>query len=154
MRNTLLFLVLVALLALIPLMIRHNDHTAIVRGYLPVEMGSMESHWVYLEGEGRMLDSTTIAGGTFELNSKVGKRAMEVVLTIPDCKLEQPLTLRPGKEIELHISLDEYYRQRAAMEIIETRARLDENGLSLPDSVWSVLRDELIERYLQNSRRQ
>lgn len=153
MKNTTLLLILLIILGLIPAMVLRNDHTAVVRGYLPVEMGSMESHWVYLEEEGRMLDSTTIAGGTFELNTKVGKKEMMVLLTIPDCKLEQPLTLRPGKEIELHISLDEYYRQRAAMEIIETRARLDENGLSLPDSVWSVLREELIERYLQNSRR-
>ncbi len=154
MRNTLIFLVLVAVLALTPFIIRHNNRTAIVRGYLPTEMGSMESHWVYLQTEGLRLDSTTIAEGYFELQAKVRKRQVEVLLSIPDCGLEQPLMLRPGKEIELHISLDEYYRQRAAMEMIEARARLDENGLSLPDSVWSVLRDELIERYLQNSRRE
>ena len=152
MKNTTILLILLLVVGLIPAMVLRNNHTATVRGYLPVEMGSMESHWVYLEEEGHRLDSTTISEGRFELTTQVPKQEMEVVLTIPDCKLEQELTLRPGKEIELHISLDEYYRQCATMEMIEARARLDERGVSLPDSVWNELREVLIEEYLQKKR--
>ncbi len=150
MKNALILLILLVVLGLIPAMVLRNDHTAMVRGYLPVEMGSMEYHWVYLKDQERVLDSTTIAAGRFKLQAEVGTSQIEALLLIPDCGVQQPLTLRPGKEIELRISLDEYYRQRAEWEIIETRARLDENGLSLPDSVWSELRDVLIERYLKN----
>ena len=152
MKNTTILLILLIVVGLIPAMVLRNNHTATVRGYLPVEMGSMESHWVYLEEEGHRLDSTTISEGSFELTTQVPKQEMGVVLTIPDCKLEQELTLRPGKEIELHISLDEYYRQCATMEMIEARARLDERGVSLPDSVWNELREVLIEEYLQKKR--
>lgn len=152
MKNTTLLLILLIVLGLIPTMVLRNNHTATLRGYLPVEMGSMESHKVYLEAEGQRLDSTIVSEGRFELNTRVGKQEMKVLLTIPDCKLEQPLTLRPGKEIELHISLDAYYRQCATMEMIEARARLDERGVSLPDSVWNELREVLIEEYLQKKR--
>ncbi len=149
MKNLSILLILLVVVAFIPAMVHRNDHTAVVRGTFPDELSKgVDSHWVYLQGEDQVLDSTVVGAGRFELVTEIGSSHKTAVVTMPDFDLRQTVVLRPGHEIEIRISLEEYYRQRAERELLETQARLDEHGVSIPDSIWVQVRDALIENYL------
>lgn len=149
MRNTILLLALIALIGLIPWMVSRNNHTATVSGSFPDELTGVDYSWVYLRDEQGVLDSCVVSENRFKLQTEVAQRQLSATVEIPCCSLTQHVTLRPDHEIALRVSLDEYYRKKAEMTAIETMARLDKNGISLPDSTWRMLRDSLVQALIE-----
>lgn len=149
MRNTLILLFLVAIMALIPFMVSRNDHTAAVVGSFPDELMGVNYQWVYLKEGEELLDSCMVNEHCFELQAKIGQNELEATVEIPCCSLSQPITLRPQHEIHIRVSLDEYYRQRVESSLNETLARLDQKGISIPDSIWTQMRDSLLKAFIE-----
>lgn len=149
MRNTLILLFLVAVVALIPFMVSRNNHTATVVGSFPDELTGVNYQWVYLKGEEELLDSCMVNEHRFELQAEIGQNELEAIVEIPCCSLSQSVTLRPQHEICIRVSLDEYYRQRVERSLNETLARLDHRGLSIPDSIWTQMRDSLLKAFIE-----
>ncbi len=149
MRNTLTLLFLVAVVALIPFMVSRNNHTATVIGSFPDELTGVNYQWVYLWGGEELLDSCMVSEHRFELHAEIGQTELEASLEIPCCSLSQSITLRPQHEIRICVSLDEYYRQRVERSLNETLARLDQRGLSIPDSIWTQMRDSLLKAFIE-----
>lgn len=154
MRNTLILLVLIAIIGLIPWMVSRNKHTATVRGTFPDELTGVDYNWVYLHCDEEVLDSCIIADNRFELTAEVNDQRRIATVMIPCCSLTQQVTIRPRHEIAIRVSLDEYYRKKAEMTIIETMARLDSSGVSLPDSIWNQLRDSLVKAFIELNAKQ
>lgn len=149
MRNTFIALLLVAVLGLIPWMVSRNNRTATIHGSFPEELVGVDYNWVYLRSESEILDSCIVSENRFELSTEVGTRQMTARVEIPCCSLEQKLTLRPDQEIELRVSLDEYYRRKVEYALHEATARLDEHGLSIPDSLWLQMRDSVLKVFIE-----
>lgn len=149
MRNSLILLLLIATLALIPWMVSRHNRMATVRGSFPDELRGVDFNWVYLRGENGILDSCIVSQNRFELKTKVDKRAITAAIDIPCCSLTQELTLRPDHEIEVRVSLDEYYRRQVEYSLHEAVARLDEHGLSIPDSLWVQMRDSVLKIFIE-----
>lgn len=149
MRNTILLLTLVALIGLIPWMVSRNNHTATVHGSFPEELTGVDYNWVYLTSEEGVLDSCIVSKNRFELQTEVNQRQLAATIEIPCCSLSQGLTLRPDHKIEVRVSLDEYYRRKVEYALHEATARLDEHGLSIPDSLWMQMRDSVLKVFIE-----
>lgn len=149
MRNTWMLLFLVAVVALIPFMVSRNNHTATIVGSFPEELTGVNYQWVYLKGGEGLLDSCMVQEHRFELQAEIGQYELDAIVEIPCCSLSQTITLRPQDEIHIRVSLDEYYRQRVESSLNETLARLDQRGLSIPDSIWTQMRDSLLKAFIE-----
>lgn len=150
MRNTFILLFLALIVGLIPWMVSRNNHTATVRGTFPEELVGVDYNWVYLRSEeGSLLDSCIVSENRFELKTDIPSRQLGALIEIPCCSLSQSLTLRPDHEIEVRVSLDEYYRRQVEYSLHEAVARLDEHGLSIPDSLWVQMRDSVLKVFIE-----
>lgn len=139
---------MVAVVALIPFMVSRNNHTATVVGSFPEELTGVNYQWVYLKEGAECLDSCIVSEHRFELQAEIGQNELDATVEIPCCSLSQSITLRSQHEIRIRVSLDEYYRQRVESSLNETLARLDERGVSIPDSIWTQMRDSLLKAFI------
>lgn len=151
MKDTTIFALLLLVIAASALLgTRNRSRKATIKGTFAAEIGGVNYQWTYLRrnADDAVLDSCLILDNRFTLSGEIPDADFPCRVVSPKLGMDTPLQLNPQQVIALNISAEDY-REQMEEALEEAIARLDEHGVSLPDSVWkrdSLHRKELPER--------
>lgn len=143
MKDTTIFALLLLVIAASALLgTRNRTRKATIKGTFAAEIGGVDYQWVYLrqDADDAVLDSCLILDNQFTLAGEIPDADFPCRIVSPKLDIDTPLQLNPQQTIALNISAEDYRKQvEEAFE--EAIARLDEQGVTRPDSLWK--RDSL-----------